>query len=231
MPRLFALALLLLFAAPAAAQAGTYHVYTCSTAGKVWANGAFKSTPSPGVSIDASCAGSSIALSVPAGTRMANNTSAALTFTSPAGTTIADFVLSRQLGYNNPVAADTHEVLPALHARPDAFAGAGNFSDATRNALNTGKQGIGTRTTTSRSQSTVSRASFPALATYTGNANVLHLRVGCYNRGTPCSVAAGAASATSCTAPTSRSTTRPRRPSPSRPRAWSRAGRAAARTR
>ena len=44
MPRLLALAFLLLLAAPAAAQAGTYHVYTCAAAGKVWANGAFKSS-------------------------------------------------------------------------------------------------------------------------------------------------------------------------------------------
>ena len=34
MPRILALAFLLLLTAPAAAQAGTYHVYTCSAAGK-----------------------------------------------------------------------------------------------------------------------------------------------------------------------------------------------------
>ena len=141
---------------------------------------------------DASCNGSAISLSVPAGARMANNTSAALSFTSPAGTTIADFVLSRQIGYNNPVAADTHKYFLLYTLGATHFAGAGNFSDATRNALNTGKQWYGhPDNNVAIAKSTVSRASFPALATYTGNANVLHLRVGCYNRGTPCSVAAG----------------------------------------
>ncbi len=42
-------------------------------------------------------------------------------------------------------------------------------------------------------KSTVSRASFPALAAYAGTANQLLLRVGCYNRGTPCSVNTGGA--------------------------------------
>jgi hypothetical protein len=192
MSRLLALAFLLFLAAPAAAQAGTYHVYTCAAGGKVWANGAFKSTAASGVNIDASCAGSSIALSVPAGARMANNTSAALSFTSPAGTTIADFVLSRQIGYNNPVAADTHKYFLLYTLGPTHFAGAGNFSDAVRNALNTSKHWYGhPDNNVALARGTVTRATFPALAGYKGDANVLHLRVGCYNRGTPCSVAAG----------------------------------------
>jgi len=192
MPRILTLALLLFLAAPAAAQAGTYHVYTCAAAGKVWANGAFKSGPSPGVNIDASCAGSSIALSVPAGARMANNTSAALSFTSPSGTTIADFVLSRQIRYDNPVAADTHKYFLLYTLGPTHFAGAGNFADPTRNALNAQKHWYGyPDNNAALARGTVTRATFPALAGYTGNANVLHLRVGCFNRGTPCSVAAG----------------------------------------
>ena len=44
MPRSSLSPSLLLLAAPAAAQAGTYHVYTCAAAGKVWANGAWKSS-------------------------------------------------------------------------------------------------------------------------------------------------------------------------------------------
>jgi hypothetical protein len=192
MPRSLALAFLLLLAAPAAAQAGTYHVYTCAAAGKVWANGAWKSTPAAGVNTDASCNGSAISLSVPAGARMANNTSAALSFTSPSGTTIADFALTRQLGYNNPVAAETHKYFLLYTLGATHFAGAGNFHDPTRNALNAGKQWYGyPDNNVAIARSTVSRAGFPALASYTGTANVLHLRVGCFNRGTPCSVAAG----------------------------------------
>ena len=46
MSRILALAVALSFALPvAAAQAGTYHVYTCAVAGKTWANGAWKNTP------------------------------------------------------------------------------------------------------------------------------------------------------------------------------------------
>lgn len=192
MPRTLALAITLFFAAPALAHAGTYHVYTCAAAGKVWPNGAFKSSPASGVNLDASCAGSSIALSVPAGARMANNTSAALSFTSPAGTTIADFVLTRQIRYDNPVAADTHKYFLLYTLGPTHFAGAGNFADPTRNALNAHKHWYGYPDNNAAvARGTVSRASFPALAGYTGNANVLHLRVGCFNRGTPCSVAAG----------------------------------------
>src|SRR4249919_534138 len=98
-----------LLAAPAAARAGTYHVYTCAAGGKVYPNGAWKATAVPGVVEDSTCAGNSIALTVPAGARMANDTSAALTFTSPASTTIADFALTRQIAYTNPVAEKTHK--------------------------------------------------------------------------------------------------------------------------
>src|SRR3954454_378082 len=106
MPRILAFAFLLLLAAPAAASAGTYHVYTCAAGGKVYPNSAWKTADVPGVTEDSSCAGNLIALTVPAGARMADNTSSALTFTSPAGTTIADFALTREIGYTNPVAAN-----------------------------------------------------------------------------------------------------------------------------
>src|SRR5688500_12574533 len=143
MPRILTLALASLLLAPAAAQAGTYQVYTCAAAGKIWGNGAWRSAAAPGVNIDASCAGNSIALSVPAGARMANNTSAALSFTSPSGTTIADFVLSRQIRYDNPVAAETHKYFLLYTLGPTHFAGAGNFADPTRNALNAQKHWYG----------------------------------------------------------------------------------------
>ncbi len=195
MPRILALAVALTLLLPiAAAQAGTYHVYTCVAAGKVWPNGAWKTADVAGVVEDSSCAGNSIALTVPAGSRMANNTSSALTFTTPAGTTIADFSLTRQIGFTNPVVADTHRyfLLASLGATP--FAGAGNYQDATRNLLNTQKQWYGyPEGNVAVAKSTVSRATFPALAGYTGNATQLFLRVGCFNRGTPCSVDTGGA--------------------------------------
>ena len=167
---------------------------TCVAAGKVFANGAWKVAAASGVNVDSSCAGSAIALGVPAGARMPNNTSAALTFTSPAGTTIADFVLTRQIGFNNPVAADTHKYFLYYSLGPTIFAGAGNYADPTRNALNAQKQWYGYPDgNVAVAKSAVSRASFPALANYKGDATTLVLRVGCFNRGTPCSVDTGGA--------------------------------------
>jgi hypothetical protein len=182
------------FVAPATAHAGTYHVYTCVAAGRTWTNNAWKTDKVAGVNKDSSCSGNTIALSVPAGARMANNTSSALSFTSPASTTIADFALTRQVGYDNPVEADTHRYYVLYSLGSTAFAGAGNYADATRNALNAQKHWYGyPEGNASVAKSTVRRSTFPALASYPGNARQLFLRVGCYNRGTPCSVAAGGA--------------------------------------
>ena len=136
-----------------------------------------------GVVEDSSCAGNSIALTVPAGARMANNTSSALTFTSPAGTTIADFALTRQIGYTNPVAEKTHKYFLFYALGPTVFAGAGNYYDPTRNALNAQKQWYGyPDNNVAVAKSAVTRASFPALAGYKGDATTLALRVGCFNR-------------------------------------------------
>lgn len=198
MPRILALALLALiapsFAIPASAQAGTYHVYTCAAAGKVWPNSAWTTTAAAGVNVDNSCAGNSIALTVPAGAQMPDNTSAALTFTSPAGTTIADFALTRQIGFIDPVAANTHRYFVLYSLGATHFAGAGNFHNPTRDALNAQKQWYGyPEANVAVPKSTVTRASFPALNAYAGTGSQLILRVGCFGRGTPCSVAAGGA--------------------------------------
>jgi hypothetical protein len=181
------------FIAPSA-HAGTYHVYTCAAGGKVHPNGAWKASAVSGVVEDASCAGNSIALTVPAGARMANNTSSALTFTSPAGTTIADFALTRQISYTNPVAEKTHRYFLYYSLGPTVFAGAGNYYDPTRNALNAQKQWYGyPEANVAVAKSTVARASFPALAGYKGDATTLSIRAGCFKRANDCSVAAGGA--------------------------------------
>ena len=194
MKKLLALAAALTALSPAAAHAGTYHVYTCVAAGKTWANGAWKLSAASGVNSDTSCAGNFIALTVPAEARMTNNTSAALSFTSPSGTTIADFSLTRQIGYNNPVAADTHKYFLLYTLGATHFAGAGNFHDPTRNVLNGQKHWYGyPDNNVNVAKSTVTRASFPALAKYAGNANTLILRAGCFDRASPCSVNTGGA--------------------------------------
>src|SRR5689334_79241 len=92
--------------APATAHAGTYHVYTCAAAGKVWPNTAWRAAAASGVTIDSSCSGNTIGLSAPANATSPNNTSAALVFTSPAGTHIADFALDRRLDYTDTANAN-----------------------------------------------------------------------------------------------------------------------------
>jgi hypothetical protein len=144
-----------------------------------------------GVTIDSSCSGNTIALSAPAGAAGVNNTSAALVFTSPAGTHIADFALDRRLDYTDTANANTHQFF-VTYELGGVFAGAGDYNDATRNALNKQKQWYGYPAATAHvARATVTRATFPALAAYKGTATQLILRLGCFNRGTPCSVAAG----------------------------------------
>jgi hypothetical protein len=179
-------------AATTAARAGTYHVQTCVTGAGTFANAAWAATNVAGVNEDSSCAGNTIGLGVPAGARMPNNTSAALTFTAPAGTTIADFALTRQLAFNDPVAADTHKYFALMSLGGTAFGGAGDYQDATRNALNRQGHWYGFPDgNAALAKATVTPASYPALSAYAGDASQLSLRVGCFNRGTPCSVDAG----------------------------------------
>src|SRR4051794_39385613 len=187
-----ALALALLLLPPAAARAGSYHVYTCVAAGRTWPNNAWSSTFAPGVSIDNSCNGNQIRLVVGPSATTPNNTSAALVFTSPPGTTIGGFTLTRQLDYVDTAAANTHQYYALYALGSTVFAGAGDYADATRNPLNKQKQWYGYPAGAAHvAKSTVTNASFPALAGYAGTANQLTLRVGCFNRGTACTTSAG----------------------------------------
>ena len=204
MSRILALAAALTFLLPiAAAQAGTYHVYTCFAAGKTWANGAWK-TARLGGRRGLELRRQLIGLTVPAGARMANNTSAALTFTSPAGTTIADFTLTRQIGFTNPVAADTHRYFLLYSLGATHFAGAGNFQDPTRDALNAAEAVVrlpGGQRRRGQEHGQPREASQRSPAT-PATANQLFLRVGCFNRSTPARSTPAARSATSSTART-----------------------------
>ena len=172
--------------APTTALAGTYHVYSC-TAG--YANNAWTQQGASGIATDGACAGG-LGLRVAAGATTPNNIAAGLLFTSPAGTTIADFTLVRQLDYVDTATSGTHQYYALYASGTTVFAGAGDYQDATRNALNAQKQWYGYPAGTAHvARGTVTRRTFPALAT--GSANQLALRVGCFNRGSPCSVAAG----------------------------------------
>src|SRR3954468_11971576 len=137
MHRIVAAVVTVLLLLPATARAGTYHVYTCAAGGKVWPNSAWAATGATGASVDSSCAGNQIAISVPAAAAaMPNNAAAALTFTSPPGTTIADFALTRQLDYTDAAAANTHQYYVTYALAGTVFAGAGDYDNPTRDALN-----------------------------------------------------------------------------------------------
>jgi hypothetical protein len=193
MKRTFLLALALLsFAVPAAAEAGIYHVYTCAAGGRTYANNAWKvSTDVDGITEDANCAGG-LGLTAAAGARTPNNQYTTLAFTSPVGTSIADFSLTREIVFTNPTAAETHRYYLLYTLGSTHFAGGGDCCNPTRNALNAQQSWYAyPEGNFTIPRSSVGMRSFPALGAYRGDARFLALRLGCYNRTNPCSVAAG----------------------------------------
>jgi hypothetical protein len=199
MPRLAAVVALLLGAialVPATAAAGTYRVYTCAAGGGQFANLAWGAVPSAGYVTDTDCTprGSLIGLRVDPAKAVPDNTAAALRVTTPAGTTIADFTLSRQLEYNGtPSVAGTHALYALYQLGPTVFAGAGYYSNAVRDALNAVKSWYGYPAgNVNLPRATVARAGFPALAGYRGDASTLTIQVGCFKANTPCSATARA---------------------------------------
>jgi hypothetical protein len=176
----------------APAHAGTYDVHFCSSSGTVFDNRSWAALTSPGIVTDTACAttGTLIGIRVDAGTRSAAGAIAGLTFTSPAGTAITDFSLSRQFDYGNPAVAGTRPFFTLYQLGTVVFAGAGDYEDATRTRLTAQRSWYGNPVHLARA--TVTRASFPALAAYRNDARTLLLRVGCYRRDTaPCEVGPG----------------------------------------
>ena len=191
-PRLIAALVLAVAAlAPATAHAGTYRVYTCAAGGSHFPNAAWGALPAAGYVTDTDCTarGSLIGLRVDPNTSLPDNTAAALRVTTPAGTTIADFTLSRELEYNGtPSVAGTHAMYAIYQLGPTVFAGAGYFNPTIRSALNALRSWYGFPSrNVDLPRATATRAGFPALAGYRGDANTLTIQVGCYRYGTPCS--------------------------------------------
>ena len=148
-----------------------------------------------GISADERCPGSTtMGNAVGGGARIPLGATGTTTFTAPTGMTIADFTLTRQLTYRNGAPADGTRRLYALYALGGTvFAGAGHYDNATRNRLNAVGSWYGyPEKNIVVPRSTVSRASFPALAGYAGTAKTLQIAVGCFNGSvnTACSVAA-----------------------------------------
>ena len=187
------LAALLGTAAPA--QAGTYDVHFCASSGTVFDNRSWAALASAPIAVDAACpaAGDPIAVGAAAGARSAAGAAAGLTFTSPAGTAITDFTLSRQLSYSNPAVSGTRPFYTLYQLGTIVFAGAGDYEDATRTRLNAQRSWYGyPANPASLPRADVTRRSFPALAAYRDNARTLLVRIGCYRRdAAPCQVGPG----------------------------------------
>jgi hypothetical protein len=183
------------FAVTAPAQAGTYDVHFCNSGPNVFDNKSWAAVRSTGIVTDIGCAtrGTLIGIRVDAGKRSAAGAIAGVTFTSPPGTVITNFALSRRLDYKNPVVSGTRPYFTLYQLGSIVFAGAGDYADATRNRLRAQHSWYGYPANEAHlARGTVTRASFPALAAYANNSRQLLLRVGCYRRNTaPCEVGAG----------------------------------------
>jgi hypothetical protein len=174
------------------AHAGSYTVFACGS----YDNRSWNSVGGTGITADETCPGATtMGNAVGGGARVPLGSTGTTTFIAPTGMTIADFTLTRQLTYRNGAPADGTRRLYAIYKLGDTvFAGAGHYDNATRNRLNAVGSWYGYREKNIVvPRSTVSRASFPALAGYAGTATSLQIAVGCFNGtvNTPCSVAAG----------------------------------------
>src|SRR5688500_11827272 len=180
-------------AAAAPAQAGVYTVYACNGAGRQWDNRSWELvSPVNSITADQDGAGdNNIVLNQTPGGRTADGAQASLQFLTPSGTSIADFRLTKRIIFRNPTQDGTHRyhVLTAL-GRTE-IEGAGNYGNGTRDRLNGQGRWYGyPEGNADTGIVTVSRASFPALAGYDPTrrgARSLTLRIGCTERGSPCS--------------------------------------------
>jgi hypothetical protein len=177
-------------AAAAPAHAGSYSVFACGS----YDNRSWNSVRDTGISADETCPGSTtMGNAVSGGARTPLGSTGTTTFTAPAGMTIADFSLTRQLTYRNGAPADGTRRLYAIYKLGSTvFAGAGHYENATRNRLNAVGSWYGyPESNVVVPKSTVGRSSFPALAGYAGDARTLQIAIGCFNGtvNTACSVA------------------------------------------
>jgi hypothetical protein len=191
--RRFVLATVLALGVLAApAHAGSYAVSACGSYG----NHSWDGVTATDIARDEGCNGSDpMGNRVGGAARVPLGAAGTTTFTAPSGMTIADFTLTRQLTYRNGTPADGTRPLYALYKLGGTvFAGAGRYENATRARLHDQGAWYGyPENNVVVPKSTVSRASFPALAGYAGDATTLQIAVGCYNGSinTACTTAAG----------------------------------------
>jgi hypothetical protein len=189
-----ALGLALTAFAPSAAEAGSYHVYTCAAGGGKYPNAAWTGAAIPGFVVDTECtSGALIGLRIDGGKLVTNGAAASLTFTSPPGTTIADFVIDRELDFDgNPPLKDTRQPYALYRLGSTVFAGAGDYHTPTRDRLRAFNAWYGYPAADAHLTRRVTRLrDMGALAGYQGDAQTLTIEVGCYKRKANCSGPAG----------------------------------------
>ena len=126
-------------AAAPPATAGVYTVYACDAAGRQWDNRAWaQGAPVGGIAADQDClvADRNIGINQQRGSRTADGAQARIQFAAPAGTSIADFRLTKRIIFRNPTQPGTHRyhVITALGGT--VIEGAGDYPAGTRNHLN-----------------------------------------------------------------------------------------------
>jgi len=192
--QMLVLALLAAACAPATAEAGTYHVYACTAGGASWENRTWTGQPVPGLVVDTDCtaSGSLIGLRIDGGKAIANGAAASLTFTSPPGTTIADFTLDRLLDFHsNPPLQNTRPLYALYLLGGVPFLGAGDYHYPTRERLKDSGSWYGfPAANASVSRRTTSLRQFASLPGYKRDATTLSIQVGCFKRATNCSAPA-----------------------------------------
>jgi hypothetical protein len=191
MRRLVILTALAFAAAAAPAHAGSYAVSFCGSYG----NKSWDGVAATGIAADQTCTGSdTMGNIVKGGVRVPLGATGTTTFTAPSGMSIADFTLTRQLTYRNGAPAkDTRRLFAIYKLGSTVFAGAGHYQHATRDRLHAQGSWYGyPEANVVVPTSTVSLASFPALAAYAGGATTLQIAVGCYDGtvNTACTTAA-----------------------------------------
>jgi hypothetical protein len=189
---LLAAVIALLVAAPA--QAGTYEVRACATPSGLAPNRSLTfSVPSGNWATGQTCPAEKpeLTLLMLGNTATPAQQAATMTFRPPSGAKIRDFVLTRWVYYYNPT-RDSGTAPPYIlySFGGTAFAGAGEYDAATRDAINatghwygypSGAMDTGTQA--------VTKATFGRL-TGTPDADSLTITVGCWS--TPCSLASNA---------------------------------------
>ncbi len=178
-------------AAAAPASAGTYEVRTCQTGYGHYLNKAWGFTvPSTNWGTEQTCPADRQQLVA----LMLGNTStppyqkAAMTLRAPAGATIRDFTINRQVYYYNPIIDGSGTAPPYILYSWDglAYAGAGEYDAATRDAINATGHWYGYPSGAADTTAQVlTRASFGRL-NGAADATSLTIEVGCW--ATPCSL-------------------------------------------